>query len=63
MWETTLPAEQNAILRNLQIGNGILFVKHHNEMTEIIEYAADKNNRNIVTIQVGRCMNSVVASF
>ncbi len=47
LWETTLPVEQQQISKNLNVGNGILFVKHLDDMTEIIEFASDLGNRQV----------------
>jgi DNA-binding CsgD family transcriptional regulator len=47
LWETTLPIEQQLLSKNLNIGNGILWVKHLQDRTEIIEFAGDADNRQM----------------
>ena len=47
LWETTLPHEQQKISEELNIGNGILLVKHQKDKTEIIEFAGTVDNRRI----------------
>jgi DNA-binding CsgD family transcriptional regulator len=47
LWNTTLPSAQKKLSENLNIGNGILFVNHQEDRTEIIEFATQADNDGI----------------
>lgn len=47
LWETTLPREQQKISEDLNIGNGVLLVKHQDDKTEIVEFAGKVDNRGV----------------
>ncbi len=47
MWNSVLPKDQTKISQAKNLGNGIILVKHHQEMTEIVEFATDVDNKDI----------------
>jgi DNA-binding CsgD family transcriptional regulator len=47
LWQNTLPKEQRALSENLNLGNGVIFVNHQEDKTEIIEFAAQADNSSI----------------
>ncbi|MBN9288843.1 MAG: hypothetical protein BGO43_08115 [Gammaproteobacteria bacterium 39-13] len=46
-WDGVLPSAQKYIAEELGIGNGILFVNHQKDKTEIIEFGSRAENRDI----------------